>query len=109
MKLTLSRSKYSVDLSQDLDDAAVSLLVENGLNSRFPAACEVWKSRNAESRATTKKSIIEKRKDVDEQLKMDQTLLEGTLAREIVRRILEKYPYVLLFQFCFEIQVLMLL
>ena len=64
-KLTLSRSKYSIDLSQDLDDAAVSILVQNGLDNKFPAACGAWKSRNAESKETARKSIIEEKQRVD--------------------------------------------
>jgi len=99
MKLTPSRSKYSIELSQDLDDAAVSLLVDNGLQRRFPAACDAWKTRNANSKEISQKSISENRQLVDKELKDGQPLLEDTLAREITRKILDAYPYVLLFKF----------
>ena len=93
-KLTLSRSKYSIDLSQDLDDAAVSILVQNGLDNKFPAACGAWKSRNAESKETARKSIIEEKQRVDRKLADDRPLLEDTLAGELAKRILDAYPYV---------------
>ena len=94
IKLTPSRSKYSVHLCQDLDDDAVSLLIENGLGKRFPTACDTWKSRNSEGRKATQESIAVKKGEVEEELLKDQPLLEDMLAREIVRRILETYPYV---------------
>jgi len=100
MRLTPSRStKYSVELSQDLDDSAVSLLVENGLHKRFPSACDAWKARNTESKEVARKSVSENRQLVDKQLRDDQPLLEVALAREITRRIMNAYPYVLLFEF----------
>jgi len=101
MRLTPSRStKYSIELSRDLGDSAVSLLVENGLHKRFPSACNAWKARNAESKKVFQKSVSENRQLVDKQLRDDQPLLEDVLAREITRRILNAYPYVLLFEFC---------
>jgi len=95
-KLTPSRSNHSIDLSKDLDDAAVSLLIEHGLGKRFPDPCGAWKAQNYESEAITQKKIAEGKRYVDEQLKNDQPLLEDILAREIAREILDKYPYVLL-------------
>ena len=97
--LTPPRSKYSIGLGEDLDDAAVSLLIKQGLGSRFPTPCDAWKSRNAESEKTAQKSIFEEKRRVDEQLKSDQPLLEDTLARGVISRILDKYPYVLLSKF----------
>jgi hypothetical protein len=94
--LTLSRSKYSIGLSKDLDDDMVSLLIKHGLGSRFPTPCDAWKSRNAKSEETAQRSISEEKQHVDEQLRNDQPLLEDTLAREIIKRILVKYPYVFL-------------
>ena len=99
VKLTPSRSKYFIELSRDLDDPAVLLLVENGLRHRFPAACDAWKARNTESKEVAQKSISEKRQIVNQQLKDDQPLLEYTLAREITRKILDANLYVLLFEF----------
>jgi hypothetical protein len=96
---TPPRSKYSIGLGEDLDDAAVSLLIKQGLGSRFSTLCDAWKSRNAESEGTAQKSIFEEKRRVDEQLKNDQPLLEDTLARGIISRILDKYPYVLLSKF----------
>lgn len=97
IKLTPSRSKFSIGLSQDLDDSAVSLLVENGLRNSFPTVCDTWKAQNIKNKEITQKSISEKRRDVDEQLRNDQPLLEDALARGVTRRILDTYPYVLLF------------
>lgn len=94
IKLTPSRSKYSVHLCQDLDDDAVSLLIKNGLGKRFPTACDTWKSRTSGGRKLTQENIRAKKKEVEEELLKDQPLLEDTLAREMVRRILETYPYV---------------
>ena len=108
MKLTPSRSKYSIELSQDLDDSAVSLLVENGLCDRFPAACNAWKAQNTKSKVVAQQSVFEKKKLVDKVLKNDQPLLEATLAREIGMRILDAYPYVLLFKFHLSNEVLIL-
>jgi len=98
-ELTLSSSKYSIDLSEDLDDAAVALLIEHGLGSRFPTACDAWRSRNAKSKDSRWKSITEEKRRIDEQLKNDRPLLEDTFAREIKRRILDEYPYVSLSKF----------
>ena len=98
MKLIPSRSKYHVDLSRDLDDVAVSLLIEHGLGKRYPAACDAWKSRNAENKEATRKNILEEERYIDEKLQDEQPLLEDTLARGIARRILDAYPYVLPFQ-----------
>jgi hypothetical protein len=95
--LTPPRSKYPVELSQDLDDAAVSLLIQNGLKKKFRVACDTWKSRIAESKETFWKSVQEEKKHVDEELGNDRPLLEDTLTREVVRRILEVYPCVSLF------------
>ena len=108
MKLTSSRSKYSIELSQDLDDSAVSLLIEHGLGSRFPTTCNAWKAQNNKSKEATRKSIFEKKQYIDKQLKNDQPLLEDTLAREIIRRILDKLPYVLLFDSVCQNNILML-
>ena len=93
-----SRSKYYIDLSQDLDDTAVSLLIEHGLGKRFPTACDTWKSRNAENKEIVRKSIFEEKQRVDEILKNERPLVEDTLARGIARRILDAYPYVLSFK-----------
>jgi hypothetical protein len=99
IKLTPSRSKHPIDLSKDLDDAAVSLLIEHGLGSRFPTACDAWRSRNTESKKATWKSISEGKRRVDEELKNDQPLLEDALAKEVTRRILDACPYVSLTKF----------
>ena len=99
MKLMSSRSKYSIELSQDLDDAAVFLLVDNGLRNRFPAACDAWKARNTRGKEISQKSVSENKQRVDKELKDGQPLLEFTLARGITRKILDAYPYVLLFKF----------
>ena len=96
--LISSRSKYYIDLSRDLDDTAVSLLIEHGLGKRYPTACDAWKSRNAESKEIVRKSIFEEKRRVDENLKNEQPLLEYTLARGIAGKILDAYPYVLRFQ-----------
>ena len=93
IKLILSRSKYYIDLNRDLDDVAVSLLIENGLGKRFPVPCDAWRSRSAENKETLRKSIFEEKRRVDEQLKNDQPLLEDTLAKEVIRRIIDAYPY----------------
>jgi len=98
-ELTLSRSKHSIELSKDLDDTAVSLLIEHGLGKRFPDPCSAWKARNAESERIARKNITEGKQLVDVQLKNDQPLLEDILAREIAREILRAYPYVLLSKF----------
>lgn len=101
ISLTLSRStKYSIELSRDLDDPAVSLLIENGLYKRFRSACDAWKARNSENKEAFWKNASENRQLVDKRLKDDQLLLEDVLTREITRRILDAYPYVLLFEFC---------
>lgn len=100
-KLTLPRSKYYISLSQDLDDNAVSLLIENGLSGRFSTACNAWKFRNAESKEATQRSISEEKLHIDEQLKGNLPLLEDTLTKEITRRILEIHGYV---PFVFEKQ-----
>ena len=98
-KLILSRSKYSIDLNQDLDDVAVSLLIEHGLGKRFPSACDAWRTRNAKNKETIQKDIYKEKQYVDEQLKNDQPLLENMLAREMARRIMDEYPYALLPKF----------
>jgi len=98
MKLTPSRFKHSIELSQDLDDSALLILVENGLHNRFPAACDAWKARNTNSREIAQNSVSENRQLVDEQLKDDKPLLEGALARKIARQILGACPYVLPFE-----------
>lgn len=94
MKLTPLRFNYSVELSQDLDDSAISHLIEGGLKSRFPNACDAWKDQNTKNTETVQKSVFEKKKLVDKQLKDDQPLLEDALAREIIRRTMVAYPYV---------------
>lgn len=96
MILTLSRSKYYIELSQDLDDAAVSLLIENGLKKRFPAACDTWKFRTSESRETSKKCVVEGKHRVEEELNHGKSVLEDILGREVARRISEAYPCVFL-------------
>ena len=99
IKLISSRSSHFIELSQDLDDAAVFLLVENGLGKRFPTACDAWKAQLTTSKDTTWKSICEGKQGVDKKLKDDQPLLEDALAREIAKRIVDAYPYVLPFEF----------
>jgi len=93
------RSKYSIDLSEDLDDAAVSLLIEHGLGRRFPTVCGAWRSRNSENEEASRKRISEEKRRVDEQLREDRPKLEDGLSREMIRRILDAYPYVLLHGF----------
>ena len=96
MSLIPQRSKYSIDLSNDLDDAAVFVLIDHGLGNRFPAPCISWRSCNAKSKETTRKAIYEEKRQVDDQLKNDRSLMEDTLAREMMRRILDACPYVTL-------------
>jgi len=83
-----------IDLGKDLDDAAVALLIEHGLGNRFPTPCVTWRSSNAKCKETTRVCIYEEKRKVDEMLKNDRLLLEDTLAREMVRRILDACPYV---------------
>ena len=92
-KLTLSRFKHFIDLSKDLNDTAVSLLIEHGLEKRFPSPCSAWKARSAESERITQKTIAEGKQSVDAQLKNDQPQLKDILAREIVKEILNTYWY----------------
>ena len=99
LKLTLPRSKYFIKLNQDLDDTAVFLLIESGLENRFPTACATWKSQNSKSKEIAQVSAVERKKSVDEELRRSKPLLEDILAREMIRRILEAYPYVSLTQF----------
>ena len=96
MSLTPQRSKYLIDLSNDLDDAAVFILIDHGLGNRFPAPCISWRSHNAKSRETTQRAIQEGKRQVDDQLKNDRSLLEDILTREMMRRILDACPYVTL-------------
>jgi hypothetical protein len=98
LKLTLPRSKYYIELSHDLDDIAVSLLIKGGLKNRFPTPCVTWESQNSESKEIVRRDTVERKKSVDEELKRSQPLLEDILAREMIRRILEEYPYVSLTQ-----------
>jgi len=86
------RSKYLIDLSNELDDASVSVLIEHGLGNRFPAPCNSWRSCNAKTKEATRKSIYEGKQQVDEQLKSDKFLLEDTLTKEMMRRILDVCP-----------------
>lgn len=95
MIFTPLRSGYSIELSQDLDDDAVSLLIKNGLETRFPTACATWKARTSENNETVRKRILEEKQRANEGLGNDKSLLEGTLAREVTRRIFEEYPCVL--------------
>ena len=83
-----------IDLSKDLDDAAVAVLIDHGLGNRFPAPCVSWRSSSAKNKEATQKCIYEGKRQVDEQLKNDRLSLENTLAREMVRRILDACPYV---------------
>ena len=106
MKLKPLSTKHSVELSRNLDDAAVSLLIENGLDMKFPAACDAWKAQNAKNNEVTRKSAFEGKQHVDEQLKDDRPLLENMLTREIIRRILNVSPYVMLSEFCLSKRVL---
>lgn len=99
MMPTLSRSNYPINLSRDLDDAAVSLLINNGLRKRFPTPCDTWRSHNFESKETTQKTILEKKKHVDEELRESKHLLEDTLAQEITKKVLGAYLYGLPTQF----------
>ena len=75
------------------------LLIENGLGSRFPVPCVTWRSSNAKHKEVTQKCIYEEKRKVDEKLKNDRLLLEDTLAREVVRRILDACPYVVFSEF----------
>ena len=99
IELMLPRSKYSIDLSRDLDDAAVSLLIYHGLGNKFPTACDGWASRSAKSKAMAQKEVLEGKRRVDEQLENDKPLLGATLAREMTRRISDAYPYAFFLSF----------
>ena len=99
MLLIPQRSRYLIDLSNDLNDAAVSILIDQGLGSRFPAPCISWRSSHAKNKETTQKSIYEGKRQVDDQLKNDRPLLEDTLTKEMARRILDACPYVTLSAF----------
>jgi hypothetical protein len=92
VRLTLSRSTHLVGLSQDLDDDAVSLLIESGLKNRFPPACSTWKSLFSESKNIKQKSIYERKKHIDEELEKEKPFLVGTFVREMIRRISEAFP-----------------
>ena len=72
----------------------MALLIDHGLGNRFPAPCNTWRSSSAKCKETTQECIYEEKREVDEKLKNDRLLLEDTLAREIVRTILDACPYV---------------
>ena len=100
MKLTPLRTKHFIELTRDLDDTAVYLLIENGLGNKFPTACEAWKAQNAKDKAVTRESISEGKQLVDQQLKDSRPLLEDMLTGEIITRILDTSPYVIPREFC---------
>ena len=95
MKLTPLRTERFIELSRDLDDTAVFLLIENGLGTKFPTVCEAWKVQNAKNKEVTRKNVSEGKQLVDQQLKDGQPLLEDMLTGEIIRRILDTSPYVI--------------
>lgn len=82
-----------IDLNEeDLDDNLVSLLIKHGLGSRFPTPCNSWRLYTTKSKETTQKHIFEGKQRVDEQLNNDRPLLEDTLARGMVKKILDACP-----------------
>ena len=100
MKLTPLRTKHFIELTRDLDDTAVSLLIENGLGIKFPTVCEDWKVQDAKNKEVTRKSVSEGKQLVDQQLRDDQPLLEDMLTGEIIERILDTSPYVVPHELC---------
>lgn len=105
-KLMPLRTKYSIELSRDLDDAAVSLLIENGLDMKFPTICDTWKTQNAKNKEMTRKSVFEGKQLADKRLNDDKPLVENALTREIITRILGISSYVILSEFCLLKKVL---
>ncbi|KAG5646404.1 hypothetical protein DXG03_003454 [Asterophora parasitica] len=91
LELTNLLASGSVELPTDMDDEALLLFIQNGLQTRYPTSCQEWKKRLVMTREEC--SALER----DEMEKMKAELSEGepTVKNSIIRALLEQsmYPF----------------
>jgi hypothetical protein len=82
-------------LDKTLSDDAIAILVESGLQQRFPKECNTWSRRQVELKEARATRIREMEAQIEPQLKSEEARLLGTLRQVLADRVLASFPYVM--------------
>jgi hypothetical protein len=84
----------ALHLSEALDEDAINVLVDNGLNFRFRMECEAWKERKQAFRNSRDSAIRNEEELMRQKLGSEATHLEEMIREVVVNSILQAFPSV---------------
>lgn len=84
----------AVRLSESLDGDAIDILIQCGLQDRFPGECNGLKKSVEEARKLREGNARQMEADLKEKLESKSAQLEDLLRQSIVDSIVNKFPYV---------------
>ncbi|KAJ7117660.1 hypothetical protein C8R44DRAFT_791229 [Mycena epipterygia] len=84
----------SIRLGPTLTDSGIEILMDNGLNSRYPAPFKAWKSRNREAKEAIEAAGKKEEQEVCLKVNDESTELEPAIREAIVDRLLDLFPTV---------------
>jgi hypothetical protein len=82
----------ALHLSEALDEEAINLLVNNGLNVRFRMECETWKQRKQSLRESFDSAKRREEESMKQNLADEATQLEGAIRQVVVNSVLQAFP-----------------
>jgi hypothetical protein len=83
----------SLNINRDINEDAMGLLVDNGLDKRFPQECSSWLDRKKSLDSTLSETTQRKEAEVLEKLRSDFERLDSSLRFAILDKVLDKFPY----------------
>jgi hypothetical protein len=84
----------AIRFSRSLDEDAIDILIQCGLQERFPEVCNAWKNSVEQARKLREGKIKQMEVDLKEELESKSAQLRDLLRQSIVDSIVNKFPYV---------------
>ncbi|KAJ7289087.1 hypothetical protein C8J57DRAFT_1459186 [Mycena rebaudengoi] len=94
VKLKDLLAQGSIRLSPSLSDDGITILMENGLQSRFSEPFKAWKSRNESAKQSLDSAGRQEEEEANKKLNDDAAQMEPMLREIIVDRLLLSFPTV---------------
>ncbi|KAJ6534677.1 hypothetical protein DFH09DRAFT_932195, partial [Mycena vulgaris] len=91
VKLRTLISSGSIRLSPKLTDEGIEILMEHGLDSRYPAPFKAWKSRNKTAKESIDAEGRKEEQETKQKLTDDAAQMEPMFREAIVNRLLESF------------------
>ncbi|KAJ7464645.1 hypothetical protein FB451DRAFT_1370363 [Mycena latifolia] len=94
VKLRSLISNGSIRLSPILTDEGIEILMDHGLDSRYPVPFTAWKARNQKAKESIEADGKKEEQETYKKLQEDSQPLESVLREAIVDRLLHLFPTV---------------